>query len=191
MYGADLISDINVFLRCFFFFFFFSFSVFNFAAGRHDVTQVTQSSFNACNATSPLSRTTDSPANITLTTSGPHYFICSFPGHCLGGQKLAINVSATGSSPAPQPSSPAPQPSGSTPSPVSAPAPAPTPAKTPTPAPASAPTPTSTPTPAPTRQPVTHVVGGALGWTIPPNASVSYQNWARNNTFAVGDILGN
>ncbi|KAL9443343.1 hypothetical protein AB3S75_016661 [Citrus x aurantiifolia] len=173
--------------------------VFNFAAGNHDVTRVTQSSFNACNTTSPLSRTTNSPASITLTASGPHYFICSFPGHCLGGQKLAINVSARGSSPAPQPSSPAPQPSGSTPSPVPAPARTPTPAPapapesatTPTPAPASAPTPTprSAPTPAPTRQPATHVVGGALGWTVPPNASVGYQNWARNNNFSVGDIL--
>lgn len=36
-----------------------------------------------------------------------------------------------------------------------------------------------------------HVVGDSMGWTIPPNTSVSYSNWASAKTFIVGDILGN
>ncbi|KAJ0030766.1 hypothetical protein Pint_12996 [Pistacia integerrima] len=150
--------------------------VFNFAAGRHDVAQVTESAFNACNTSSPISRETNSPANITLTSSGEYYYICTVPGHCSGGQKLMINASAAAASPAPQPSSPAPQPST-----------APSPLNAPTPTPVTAPTPT--PTPSPTRAPVTYVVGDNMGWIIPPNTSVGYQNWVRGKTFVVGDIL--
>lgn len=36
----------------------------------------------------------------------------------------------------------------------------------------------------------THIVGDALGWLVPPNGPSAYSNWAANQTFAVGDILG-
>lgn len=35
----------------------------------------------------------------------------------------------------------------------------------------------------------THVVGDALGWTVPPGGSVSYVTWAARQTFTVGDFL--
>ncbi|XP_020537810.1 uclacyanin 1 [Jatropha curcas] len=35
----------------------------------------------------------------------------------------------------------------------------------------------------------THVVGGSLGWVIPPGGASAYSSWAANQTFAVGDIL--
>ena len=35
----------------------------------------------------------------------------------------------------------------------------------------------------------THVVGDSLGWTVPSGSSV-YPNWASQQTFKVGDILG-
>ncbi|XP_031271916.1 uclacyanin 1-like [Pistacia vera] len=151
--------------------------VFNFAAGRHDVAQVTDGAFNACNTSSPISRETNSPANITLTSSGEYYYICTVPGHCSGGQKLMINASAAAASPAPQPST--------APSPVNAPTPTPVTAPPPPPTP----TPTTAPTPSPTRAPVTYVVGDNMGWIIPPNTSAGYQNWVRGKTFVVGDIL--
>lgn len=36
-----------------------------------------------------------------------------------------------------------------------------------------------------------HVVGDALGWVVPPGGASAYSNWAANQTFRVGDILGN
>ncbi|PWA47603.1 cupredoxin [Artemisia annua] len=34
-----------------------------------------------------------------------------------------------------------------------------------------------------------HVVGDALGWTIPPNGEATYTTWASRQTFNVGDTL--
>lgn len=175
-------------------------SVFNFATGRHDVAQVTESALNACNGSSPILRETNGPLNITLSSSGQFYYICTVPGHCSGGQKLIINVTAAASSPAPQPST-APSPINTpTPAPLTAPTPSPaaaptqTPTSAPTPSLATAPTPTPTPTSAPTpsttRAPATYIVGDEMGWTIPPNTSVSYPNWAQGKSFIVGDTLG-
>ncbi|KAA0058752.1 mucin-5AC [Cucumis melo var. makuwa] len=45
--------------------------------------------------------------------------------------------------------------------------------------------PPSTPRPAP----VTHIVGGSVGWTIPPGGAAFYVNWTAGKTFAVGDSL--
>ncbi|KAL5547821.1 hypothetical protein UlMin_003052 [Ulmus minor] len=155
--------------------------VFNFAQGQHDVSQVTKAGYDSCNGTGAISMQQNSPANITLQTAGELYYICSVPGHCNAGQKLAINVTGA-SSPAPQPA---------TPSPASAPVPAPAPATEPTassPSPASSPD--SSPAPTPSRASVTHTVGGNLGWNVPPNGAAAYQAWAANQTFVVGDILG-
>ncbi|KAL3518914.1 hypothetical protein ACH5RR_021503 [Cinchona calisaya] len=93
--------------------------IFNFPTGIHNVAQVTRTSFDACNTTSPISLTTNGPANITLTTAGEHYYICTFSSHCDLGQKLAINVSAAPST--------SPPPQSATPSPVPAPSPSRTP----------------------------------------------------------------
>ncbi|KAK0571092.1 hypothetical protein LWI29_010832 [Acer saccharum] len=109
--------------------------VFNFASGRHDVAQVTKAAFDACNTASPISKHTSSPANITLTSAGEFYYICTFTGHCTAGQKLTINVTSGASSPSPAP----------TPTPA-----APTPTPTPTPTSSPPPTPTQTPAPTPT-----------------------------------------
>lgn len=35
----------------------------------------------------------------------------------------------------------------------------------------------------------THVVGGDLGWLVPPGGAIAYQTWAATQTFDVGDIL--
>ncbi|KAK4853965.1 hypothetical protein QYF36_016981 [Acer negundo] len=123
--------------------------VFNFVTRVHDVAQVTKAAFGACNTTSPISRKTNSPANFTLTSAGEHYYICTSPGHCLGGQKLALNVTSGASSPAPTPT-PTPTPAAPAPTPTSSPPP-PTPTQTPAPTPTTsspsppAPTPTSPP----------------------------------------------
>ncbi|CAI0629280.1 unnamed protein product [Linum tenue] len=117
--------------------------VFNFAAGAHDVTQVNKADYDSCSASNPMMTSTNTPARITLNTSGEHYFICGVPGHCSAGQKVTVNVlaSTTGSS------SPSPAPMVMPPSPSPAPRRALTPASAPSPAPTtvSAPTPSTSP----------------------------------------------
>lgn len=109
--------------------------LFNYPANAHNVEEVTKANYDACNSTSPLATYTTPPVRVTLKKTGAHYFICGVPGHCSGGQKLAINV--TGSATTPSPSPVATPPSGSSPSPSSPPSnpssPSPTSAVTPPP----------------------------------------------------------
>ncbi|XP_028794183.1 blue copper protein [Neltuma alba] len=98
--------------------------VFNFQKNAHNVAEVTKANYGSCGTASPLRLYNSPPVRMTLNKSGEHYFICAFPGHCAGGQKLAINVTgasspATSPSPssppsptAPAPGSPASSPSG-------------------------------------------------------------------------------
>ncbi|KAF8393203.1 hypothetical protein HHK36_021444 [Tetracentron sinense] len=85
--------------------------VFNFTTGSHDVAEVTKAVFDSCNSTSSITLFSTGPANITLTSEGEHYYICTYGQHCTLGQKLAINVTA--STTATPPSSPATPPSSS------------------------------------------------------------------------------
>ena len=65
--------------------------------GAHDVIQVPKVSFEACNSDKAIgSVLTTGPATVKLNTAGVHYFICSIGKHCLGGQKLAVTVSGSG-----------------------------------------------------------------------------------------------
>lgn len=98
--------------------------VFNFTSGAHDVAELTsRAAYDSCNTSAISNPITISPARITLTRSGQHFFICAFPQHCSLGQKLAINV--TGTTATPPASTPANPPSSTGPSPSSNPAPGP------------------------------------------------------------------
>ncbi|GMI84264.1 hypothetical protein HRI_002095700 [Hibiscus trionum] len=66
--------------------------VFNFTTGRHDVAEVTEAAYDACNAASPISTLSTGPARVTLNRTGDYHFICAFPSHCSAGQKLSIEV---------------------------------------------------------------------------------------------------
>lgn len=161
--------------------------VFNFTSGSHDVAEVTRTNFDGCNIRNPIRAVTNGPASITLSTPGMHYFICRFFNHCNSGQKLAVNIRNAASSPSPSPS---PQPSAPTPR-SAAPTPSAVPAGAPTPTPTPTSNPTSAPTPTPTRSPITYIIGDDMGWAVPPNNSMSYENWTRGKSFMVGDVLGN
>ncbi|XP_015081651.1 blue copper protein-like [Solanum pennellii] len=144
--------------------------VFNFRSGSHSVAEVSKGAFDSCNTSSPISISTNGPTNITLSSVGSHYYLCTFPSHCTLGQKLAINVSGS--------ASPAPQPAPATPptaTPVMAPAPSVSVA------PATAPSLTSVAQ--------TYIVGDNLGWSVPTSGPNSYQRWANNKSFKVGDTL--
>ncbi|GER48434.1 NtEIG-A1 protein [Striga asiatica] len=68
--------------------------VFNFVTGRHDVVQVPQASYTACTGNAAIgSPIMNGPANVTLNTTGNHYYICTFGSHCQQGQRLSITVS--------------------------------------------------------------------------------------------------
>uniref|UniRef100_A0A0A0K6Y7 Phytocyanin domain-containing protein n=1 Tax=Cucumis sativus TaxID=3659 RepID=A0A0A0K6Y7_CUCSA len=73
---------------------------FKFLTGAHDVLQVPKESFEACNSDKAIgSALTTGPATVKLDTAGVHYFICTVGKHCLGGQKLAVTVSSSSTTP--------------------------------------------------------------------------------------------
>lgn len=66
--------------------------VFNYGSS-HNMAEVSSSDYTACsvgNAVVDSSGTT----TISLKTAGTHYFICGVIGHCSGGMKLAVPVTA-------------------------------------------------------------------------------------------------
>ncbi|CAI9761424.1 unnamed protein product [Fraxinus pennsylvanica] len=71
----------------------------------HNVVRVTHKNFNACNSTAPYETFATGADSFTIKKPGHFYFICSVPGHCEGGQKVDIRVSAaSNSAPASAPS---------------------------------------------------------------------------------------
>ncbi|KAL8488351.1 hypothetical protein ACS0TY_024127 [Phlomoides rotata] len=112
--------------------------VFNFTSGVHNVVSVTRAEFESCTISATTTPpTTTSPARITLTSGGEHYYMCTVPRHCSLGQKLAINVTG-GATATPPSSSAAPPPSSTSGGPTSS-----TPSTPSTPGPVSAPPPPS------------------------------------------------
>ncbi|XP_074284479.1 blue copper protein-like [Silene latifolia] len=104
--------------------------VFNFPAGAHTVAEVSKANYDSCTTATTVGPViTTPPANITLTTSGSHYFVCTIPGHCGLNQKLTVSVTAAASAPTPS-ASPSPKKS---PAPISSPVAAPTPSVSTTP----------------------------------------------------------
>ncbi|XP_027173927.1 uncharacterized protein LOC113773480 [Coffea eugenioides] len=71
--------------------------VFNFANATQDVAEVTKSAYSGCDTSSPLRVISTSPARIILTSAGEHFYTSTYFTHCSLGQKLAINVTDSGS----------------------------------------------------------------------------------------------
>ncbi|XP_057424894.1 blue copper protein-like [Lotus japonicus] len=74
--------------------------VFNYGAG-HTVDEVKESDYKSCTTGNSLSTDSSGKTTIALKTAGTHYFICSVPGHCSGGMKLAVTVKGAASSTTP------------------------------------------------------------------------------------------
>uniref|UniRef100_A0ACD5X656 Uncharacterized protein n=2 Tax=Avena sativa TaxID=4498 RepID=A0ACD5X656_AVESA len=65
--------------------------VFKYAPGAHNVVAVDAAGYGSCSA--PGGARTYSSGNDRVTlSSGANYFICSFPGHCIAGMRLAITA---------------------------------------------------------------------------------------------------
>ncbi|XP_050381909.1 umecyanin-like [Argentina anserina] len=74
--------------------------IFNFATNAHDVVEVPKASFDSCSDDNEIGSTiTTGPANVSLTSAGDHYYICTVGSHCQSGQKLAITVSSSATTP--------------------------------------------------------------------------------------------
>ncbi|XP_057969638.1 cucumber peeling cupredoxin-like [Malania oleifera] len=132
---------------------------FNFTTNQHDVQEVAKASYDACTSSNAIGNLiTTGPANVTLSTAGEHYYICTIGQHCQRGQKLTVNVLAADGTPSPA-SSPPPSTTPATPSPGSG---RHTPADcAPTPTPTSSNTPSST-TPATSPPSSSYSVGSSL-----------------------------
>lgn len=88
---------------------------FEYAANAHTVVDVTEGNYTACNYTNPIQSWDAGNTTVPLNQPGPLYFICGVPGHCLAGQKFAINVTSASASPSPPSSTTPPPPSSTTP----------------------------------------------------------------------------
>ncbi|CAI9770635.1 unnamed protein product [Fraxinus pennsylvanica] len=66
--------------------------VFNYDASVHNVVAVDLNGYNRC-STSANSRTYTSGEDRIMVSKGNHYFICSYPGHCDAGMKIAVFAS--------------------------------------------------------------------------------------------------
>ncbi|KAH9553700.1 hypothetical protein CY35_08G026200 [Sphagnum magellanicum] len=87
---------------------------FNYEEGAHTVCLLSNSAdFAACNTASGVTVSNGTPPTIYVvkpTDPSTLYFICTVDSHCLDGQKVAIDIKGTGSTPV---SSPVATPSGS------------------------------------------------------------------------------
>lgn len=82
----------------------------------HNVLAVSKAGYKNCDATKPTATWSTGNDSVVLSTTGHHYFLCGFPGHCAAGQKVDIRV-ASSAAPSGSPSAaPSPTPSGSKPS---------------------------------------------------------------------------
>ncbi|PKA50795.1 Blue copper protein [Apostasia shenzhenica] len=86
-------------------------SVFNYATGAHTVDEVGASDYQSCSTSNSLATDSSGATTVPLKAAGTRYFICSVPGHCAGGMKLAVTVAGA------SPSTPSSGTSSSTPSP--------------------------------------------------------------------------
>ncbi|TKY71321.1 Basic blue protein [Spatholobus suberectus] len=65
--------------------------VFNYNSSNHNVVIVDAAGYSSCSA-STRSKTYQSGHDHIQIVRGSSYFICTFPGHCQAGMKIAINA---------------------------------------------------------------------------------------------------
>ncbi|OAE25320.1 hypothetical protein AXG93_4620s1340 [Marchantia polymorpha subsp. ruderalis] len=66
--------------------------LFTYPTGEHNVVQVGEEDFGRCKAISPIATYTDGQTLVNLPKEGRYHFMCSFPRHCLLGQKFMVDV---------------------------------------------------------------------------------------------------
>lgn len=90
--------------------------VFTYNKQFHNVLAVSKADYKNCDATKPTATWSTGNDSVVLNTTGHHYFLCGFPGHCAAGQKVDIRVASSAAPSASPSAAPSPTPSGSKPS---------------------------------------------------------------------------
>ncbi|XP_062189229.1 mavicyanin-like [Phragmites australis] len=91
--------------------------VFTYLKQFHNVLAVSKADYKNCDTTKPITTWSTGNDSVVLNTTGHHYFLCGFPGHCAAGQKVDIRVASSSAAPSEAPSavpalSPGSKPSG-------------------------------------------------------------------------------
>ncbi|ONK55211.1 uncharacterized protein A4U43_C07F27520 [Asparagus officinalis] len=81
--------------------------VFMYDQGAHNVYKVTGPEFRSCQVPKNGQALSSGNDAVKLVTPGKKWYICGFPGHCDGGQKVIINVQVRSDTlPSPGPTAP-------------------------------------------------------------------------------------
>ncbi|XP_062234030.1 basic blue protein-like [Phragmites australis] len=71
--------------------------VFQYVNTQHNAYEVTESTYRSCDTggggNGVRVKYTSGYDRVVLAEAREYWFICDFPGHCLGGMKVAVNVS--------------------------------------------------------------------------------------------------
>ncbi|XP_066392716.1 mavicyanin-like [Miscanthus floridulus] len=90
------------------------FAVFTYNKQFHNVLAESKADYKNCDASKPMDTWSTGNDSVILNTTGHHYFLCGFTGHCAAGQKVDIRVASSSAAPSESPSAaPSPTPSGS------------------------------------------------------------------------------
>lgn len=71
--------------------------VFEYVKSQHNVYEVTEAAYRSCDVSGAgdvLATYGTGYDKVRLAEARAYWFICQIPGHCMGGMKLAVNVSA-------------------------------------------------------------------------------------------------
>ncbi|CAN6199498.1 unnamed protein product [Urochloa humidicola] len=89
--------------------------VFTYNKQFHNVMAVSKADYKNCDASKPIATWSTGNDSVVLNTTGHHYFLCGYTGHCAAGQKVDIRVASSSAASSPTPA-PAPSGGGSNPS---------------------------------------------------------------------------
>nr|GEV28069.1 blue copper protein-like [Tanacetum cinerariifolium] len=71
--------------------------VFNYGSS-HSVAEVSSNDYDTCSVANSIASYNNGPTTVALNTTGTHYFVCGVVGHCGGGMKVSVPVTADGGS---------------------------------------------------------------------------------------------
>ncbi|XP_044949463.1 basic blue protein-like [Hordeum vulgare subsp. vulgare] len=66
--------------------------VFKYNPSMHNVVQVGEGDYNSCTVSGPSRTYTSGNDHIQLVHGGKAFFLCSVPGHCQKGMKIAVTA---------------------------------------------------------------------------------------------------
>ncbi|XP_050235885.1 uclacyanin-2-like [Mercurialis annua] len=84
---------------------------------NHQVAETNEGDYNSCSSSNAIATHSGGSTTVTLSKSGPKYFICPTGGHCGSGMKLSVNVMDASTTPGTTPATPTPSGGNTTPTP--------------------------------------------------------------------------